>query len=58
MIALIQEPQRRLLPPPGLDALGDATEYRGATHQEMTIALAGAAPEFAPTGYAWALGGA
>jgi len=40
----------------GWTALGDATDYRGATHQEMTIALAGAQPAFAPAGYAWALG--
>ena len=40
----------------GWSALGDETDYRGASHQEMTIALAGAQPEFAPGGYAWALG--
>ena len=56
MIALIQARNVLFFAHLGWTALGDATDYRGATHQEMTIALAGAQPAFAPTGYAWALG--
>ena len=49
--------QRRLLPAPRVERAGRPDlDYRGATHQEMTIPLAGAQPEFAPAGYAWALG--
>lgn len=56
MIALIQARNVAFFRHLGWSALGDETDYRGATHQEMTIALAGAQPEFAPGGYAWALG--
>jgi len=56
MIALIQARNVPFFRHLGWSALGDETHYRGATHQEMTIALAGAQPEFAPGGYAWALG--
>jgi putative N-acetyltransferase (TIGR04045 family) len=56
MIALIQARNVPFFRQLGWSALGDETDYRGATHQEMTIALAGAVPEFAPGGYAWALG--
>jgi putative N-acetyltransferase (TIGR04045 family) len=55
MIALIQARNVPFFRHLGWSALGDATDYRGASHQEMTIALAGAAPEFAQVGYAWAL---
>jgi hypothetical protein len=58
MIALIQARNVPFFRHLGWTALGDETDYRGATHQEMTIALAGAEPEFAPAGYAWALGAA
>ena len=58
MIALIQLRNVPFFRHLGWSALGDETDYRGATHQEMTIALAGAQPEFAPGGYAWALGAA
>ena len=58
MIALIQARNVAFFRHLGWSALGDETDYRGATHQEMTIALAGAQPEFAPGGYAWALGAA
>lgn len=56
MIALIQARNVPFFAHLGWSTLGDATDYRGASHQEMTIALAGAQPEFAPAGYAWALG--
>ncbi len=58
MIALIQARNVPFFRHLGWSALGDETDYRGATHQEMTIALAGAQPEFASGGYAWALGAA
>ena len=58
MIALIQARNVPFFRHLGWGVLGDETDYRGATHQEMTIALAGAQPEFAPAGYAWALGAA
>ena len=47
MIALIQARNVPSSASLGWSALGDETDYRGATHQEMTIALAGAEPEFA-----------
>jgi putative N-acetyltransferase (TIGR04045 family) len=56
MIALIQARNVPFFRHLGWSALGDATDFRGASHQEMTIALAGACPQFAPAGYAWALG--
>jgi putative N-acetyltransferase (TIGR04045 family) len=56
MIALIQTRNVPFFRHLGWSRLGDETDYRGATHQEMEIALAGAAPAFAPSGYAWALG--
>jgi putative N-acetyltransferase (TIGR04045 family) len=58
MIALIQARNVPFFSHLGWSVLGDETDYRGATHQEMTIALAGAQPDFAPAGYAWALGAA
>jgi hypothetical protein len=57
-IALIQARNVAFFRHLGWSVLGDETDYRGATHQEMTIALAGAQPDFAPAGYAWALGSA
>jgi putative N-acetyltransferase (TIGR04045 family) len=57
MIALIQARNVAFFQHLGWSSLGDETSYRGATHQEMTIALSGARPEFGPGGYAWALGG-
>ena len=56
MIALIQTPNVAFFRRLGWSRLGGATSYRGATHQEMTIALAGAQPAFADAGYTWALG--
>jgi len=56
MIARIQAPNVAFFQHLGWSLLGDATDYRGATHQDMTIPLAGAQPEFAPAGYTWALG--
>jgi putative N-acetyltransferase (TIGR04045 family) len=56
MIALIQTPNVAFFRRLGWARLGARTSYRGATHQEMTIPLAGAQPEFAPAGYTWALG--
>ena len=56
MIALIQKPNVAFFRRLGWSRQGDASEYRGATHQGMTIALAGAAVEFSPAGYDWALG--
>jgi len=56
MIALIQRRNVPFFRHLGWSALGDETDFRGATHQEMTIPLAGAAPAFAPGGYGWALG--
>lgn len=56
MIALIQRPNVAFFRHLGWSLLGAESEYRGTTHQEMTIALAGADPAFAPAGYAWALG--
>jgi putative N-acetyltransferase (TIGR04045 family) len=58
MIALIQARNVPFFRHLGWSALGDETDYRGASHQEMTIALSGAEPEFAAGGYAWALGSA
>jgi len=58
MIALIQRPNVAFFRRLGWSRQGDASEYRGASHQPMAIRLAGAQPEFAPGGYAWALGGA
>jgi len=57
MIALIQRPNVPFFHRLGWSRLGDATSYRGASHQEMTIALSGAQPAFAPAGYRWAFGG-
>jgi putative N-acetyltransferase (TIGR04045 family) len=56
MIALIQARNVPFFRHLGWSVLGDETDYRGASHQEMTIALSAAEPEFAPGGYAWALG--
>jgi putative N-acetyltransferase (TIGR04045 family) len=56
MIALIQRPNVAFFRHLGWSSLGAESEYRGTTHQEMTIALAGADPAFAPAAYAWALG--
>jgi putative N-acetyltransferase (TIGR04045 family) len=56
MIALIQKPNVAFFRHLGWSTLGDETDYRGATHQEMTIALSGATPAFAAESYAWALG--
>jgi putative N-acetyltransferase (TIGR04045 family) len=56
MIALIQKANVAFFRRLGWSGLGGATSYRGATHQEMTIPLAGAQPAFAPAGYGWALG--
>ena len=57
MIALIQKRNVAFFRHLGWTTLGSETDYRGATHQEMTILLAGAPPAFAPERYAWALGG-
>jgi putative N-acetyltransferase (TIGR04045 family) len=56
MIALIQRPNVAFFRHLGWSALGAESDYRGTTHQEMTVPLAGADPAFAPGGYAWALG--
>ena len=56
MVALIQKPNVAFFRRLGWSRQGDASEYRGATHQSMTIPLAGAQPEFGSAGYAWALG--
>lgn len=56
MIALVQMRNVPFFAHLGWNTLGDETDYRGATHQEMTIELSGAAARFAPAGYAWALG--
>ena len=58
MIARIQAPNVAFFQHLGWSLLGDATDYRGASHQDMTIPLAGAQPDFAPANYIWALGGA
>ena len=58
MIALIQARNVPFFRHLGWSTLGAETDYRGASHQEMTIALSGARPEFAAADYAWALGGA
>jgi len=58
MIALIQRRNVAFFQHLGWNPLGDLSDYRGRSHQEMTIPLAGAAPMFAPAGYSWALGGA
>ncbi len=57
MVALIQKPNVAFFRRLGWSRQGDASDYRGASHQAMTIELAGAQPEFASAGYAWALGG-
>ena len=56
MIALIQKPNVAFFRRLGWSRQGEPGEFRGATHQPMSIALAGAEPAFAPGGYAWALG--
>lgn len=56
MIALIQRRNVAFFRHLGWTPLGAESDYRGTTHQEMTIALSGAQPDFAPSGYAWALG--
>lgn len=56
MIALIQARNVAFFQHLGWVSQGEPGEYRGATHQPMTIPLAGAEPAFAPGGYAWALG--
>ena len=56
MIARIQAPNVAFFQHLGWSLLGDVTDYRGATHQDMTIPLAGAPPEFADADYSWALG--
>ncbi|WP_217914217.1 MSMEG_0567/Sll0786 family nitrogen starvation N-acetyltransferase [Miltoncostaea marina] len=58
MIALIQRRNVPFFQHLGWTTIGGAADFRGRSHQEMTIALAGAAPGFAPAGYRWALGGA
>jgi putative N-acetyltransferase (TIGR04045 family) len=57
MIALIQLRNVPFFRSLGWTALGAESDYRGTTHQEMTIALSGARPGFSPAGYGWALGG-
>lgn len=57
MIALIQLRNVPFFRSLGWSALGAESDYRGTTHQEMTIALSGARPEFSPGAYGWALGG-
>jgi putative N-acetyltransferase (TIGR04045 family) len=56
MIALIQKPNVTFFRRLGWGRQGNASDYRGTTHQPMSIRLAGAQPEFAPDDYAWALG--
>lgn len=56
MIALIQARNVAFFRHLGWTGQGEPGEYHGATHQPMSIPLAGAEPEFAPGGYAWALG--
>ncbi len=56
MVALIQKPNVPFFRRLGWSRQGEPGEYRGATHQPMTIRLAGAQPEFSPEDYAWALG--
>jgi putative N-acetyltransferase (TIGR04045 family) len=56
MIALIQRPNVAFFRHLGWSALGAESDYRGTTHQEMTIALSGAAEAFPACDYAWALG--
>lgn len=56
MIALIQRPNVAFFRHLGWSALGAESEYRGTTHQEMTIALSGATAAFPAADYAWALG--
>jgi putative N-acetyltransferase (TIGR04045 family) len=55
MIALIQKPNVAFFRRLGWTRHGDPSDFRGTTHQPMSIALAGSQPEFAPTGYQWAL---
>jgi putative N-acetyltransferase (TIGR04045 family) len=57
MIALIQRRNVPFFRHLGWTAQGEEAEYRGATHQAMSIPLAGARPEFDAGSYAWALGG-
>jgi putative N-acetyltransferase (TIGR04045 family) len=56
MIALIQQRNVAFFAHLGWSPLGAESDFRGTTHQEMTIPLAGADEAFAPGGYAWALG--
>ena len=56
LIALIQRRNAPFFGSLGWSAIGAESDFRGTTHQEMEIALAGAEPGFAPGGYAWAYG--
>lgn len=58
MIALIQRPNVPFFSHLGWSPLGAESDYRGTTHQEMTIPLAGARPGFPDEAFAWALGDA
>jgi len=55
MIALIQRRNVAFFRHLGWSPLGGEADFRGTTHQEMTVDLAGAQPTFAPGGYDWAL---
>jgi putative N-acetyltransferase (TIGR04045 family) len=56
MIARVQEPNVPFFLHLGWSRLGPRETYRDLPHQRMIIPLSGAAAEFAPSGYAWALG--
>ncbi len=56
MIALIQRRNVAFFGHLGWSPFGEESDFRGTTHQEMEIALAGAEAAFAPGGYAWAYG--
>jgi len=56
MIARVQEPNVPFFLHLGWSRIGPPETYRDLPHQRMMIPLSGAAGEFAPSGYAWALG--
>jgi putative N-acetyltransferase (TIGR04045 family) len=58
MVARIQARNVAFFRHLGWTSMGDPRDYRGASHQDMTIALSGAEQEAGAVDLGWALGGA
>ena len=58
MIARIQARNVAFFQHLGWTTVGDPRDYRGASHQDMTIPLAAAGQEVGEIDLGWALGGA